>query len=77
MMLFLYRINVFGYNRKSIVMLVSFYYYLSFAVIFFFIYSFVTAKAALPKIALKKPPGLASETSNQQLNSSVVQRGYE
>ena len=31
--------------------------------LFFLIYLFVTAKAALPKIALKKLPGLGSETS--------------
>ena len=29
---------------------------------FFLIYLFVTAKAALPKIVLKKLPGLGSET---------------
>ena len=64
-MLLLHHFNVFGYNRTSIVMLVCFYCYLSSAVIFFLIYVFVTAKAALPKIVLKKLPGLGSETTNQ------------
>ena len=43
----------------------------------FLIYLFVTVKAALPKIVLKKLPGLESETSNQYINSSVLQGGYE
>ena len=51
--------------------------YLSSAVIFFLIYLFVTAKAALPIIVLKKLPGLGSETSNQKINSSVVRSRYE
>ena len=33
--------------------------------LFFLIYLFVTAKAALPKIVRKKLPGLGGETSNQ------------
>ena len=40
-----HHVNVFGYNSISIVMFVCFYCYLSFAVIFFLIYLFVTAKA--------------------------------
>ena len=44
---------------------------------FFLIYLFVTAQAALPKIVLKKLPGLGSETSNQCINSAVVRSGYE
>ena len=51
-MLLLHHFNVFGYNSTSIVMFVCFYYYLSFAVIFFLIYLFATAKAALPKKSL-------------------------
>ena len=44
---------------------------------FFLIYLFVTAKeAAMPKIVLKKLPGLGGETSNQYINSSVVRSGY-
>ena len=39
--------------------------YLSYAVIFFLIYLFVTAKAALPNIVLMKLPTLGGETSNQ------------
>ena len=51
-MLLLHHFNVFGYNSTSIVMFVCFYCNLSFAVIFFLIYLFVTAKAALPKKSL-------------------------
>ena len=51
-MLLLHHFNVFGCNSTSIVMFVCFYCYLSFAVIFFLIYLFVTAKAALPKRSL-------------------------
>ena len=61
-MLLFHHFNVFGYNSTSIVMFVCFYCYLSSAV-FFLIYLFVTAKAALPKIIVKKLPGLGSETS--------------
>ena len=43
---------------------------------FFLIYLFVTAKAALPKIVLKKLSGLGSETS-KSINSSVVRSSYE
>ena len=75
-MLLFHHLNVLGYNSKSIVTFTFFYAYLSSAVMFL-IYLFVTAKAALPKIVLKKPPGLGGETSNQYINSSVVQSGYE
>ena len=51
-MLLLHHFNVFGCNSTIIVMFVCFYCYLSFAVIFFLIYLFVTAKAALPKKSL-------------------------
>ena len=51
-MLLLHHFNVFGYNSTSIVMFVCFCCYLSFAVIFFLIYLYVTAKAALPKKSL-------------------------
>ena len=51
-MLLLHHLNVFGYNSTSIVMFVCFYCYLSSAVIFFLIYLFVTAKAALPERSL-------------------------
>ena len=64
-MLLLHQFNAFGYNSTSIVMLVCFYCYLSSAAILFVICLFVTAKAALPNIVLKKFPGLGSETSNQ------------
>ena len=52
-MLLFHHFNVFGYNSKSIVVFICFHCYLSSAVIFL-IYLFVTAKAALPKIVLKK-----------------------
>ena len=48
-MLLLHHFNVFGYDSTSIVMFVCFYCYLSSAVIFFLVYLFVTAQAALPK----------------------------
>ena len=51
-MLLLHHFNVFGYSSTSIVMFVCFYCYLSSAVIFFLIYLFVTAKAAVPKKSL-------------------------
>ena len=51
-MLLLHHFNVFEYNSTSIVMFVCFYCYLSSAVIFFLIYHFVTAKAALAKKSL-------------------------
>ena len=73
-MLLLHHFNVFGYNGTSIGMFVCFYCYLSSAVIFFLIYLFVTAKAAL-QVVLKKLPGLGRETSNQQINSPVVRSG--
>ena len=63
-MLLLHHFDVFGYNSTSIVMFVCFYCYLSSAVIFSDLL-FVTAKAALPKIFLKKLLALGSETSNQ------------
>ena len=63
-MLLFHHFNVFGFNSTSIVMFVCFYCYLSSAVVFFLIYLFVTAKAAL-QIVLKKLPGLGGETSNQ------------
>ena len=51
-MLLLHHFNVFGCNSTSSVMFVCFCCYLSSAVIFFLIYLFVTAKAALPKKSL-------------------------
>ena len=51
-MLLLHHFHVFGYNSTSIVMFECFYCYLSFAVIFFLICLFVTAKTALPKNSL-------------------------
>ena len=51
-MLLLHHLKVFGYNSTSIVMLVCFYCYLSFAVIFFSHLAFLTAKAALLKKSL-------------------------
>ena len=48
-----------------------------FLLLFFLINFFVTAKAAQPKIVLKKLPRLGSETSNQYINLSVVRSGYE
>ena len=64
-MLLCHHCNVFGYNSKSILMFICFYCYLSSAVFFFLISLFVTAKAALLKIVLKKPSGLGGERSNQ------------
>ena len=51
-MLLFHHFNVFRYNNTSIVMFVCFCCYLSSAVIFFLVYLFVTAKAALPKKSL-------------------------
>ena len=62
-MLFLHHFNVFGYNSTSIVILYVFtvtYMYLL-LLFFFLIYLFVTAKTALPKIVLKKLPGLEAK----------------
>ena len=67
-MFLLHHFNVFGYNSTSIVMFVCFYRYLSSAVIFFWFIFFVTAKAALPKIVLKKLSG--SEAKRQTYKST-------
>ena len=63
-MLLFHHFNVFGYNSTSIVMFVCFIV-IYLLLLFFLIYFFATAKAALPKIVLKKLPGLGGETSNQ------------
>ena len=51
-MLLFHHFNVFGYNRKSIVMFICFLLLPIFCCNFFLIYLFVTAKAALPKKSL-------------------------
>ena len=51
-MLLFHPFNVFGYNRKSIVMFICFLLLPIFCCYFFLIYLFVTAKAALPKKSL-------------------------
>ena len=60
-MLLLHHFNVFVYNSTSIAILYVFTVTYLRCCCFFLFYLFVTAKAALPKIVLKKLPGLEAK----------------